>query len=62
MSGDNDDRLDDLEQKVEEVNGKVEEVKQEVGGLRRIINEILDRLRSAGGHLGRAGKGDDEKK
>jgi DNA anti-recombination protein RmuC len=54
---------DNLEDRVEKLEDKVEEVAKEVGWLRQLYNEIVDRLRSAGGHLGRAGKqGDDEHK
>jgi hypothetical protein len=54
---------DDIEDRVEKLEKDVEAVKGEVSWLRKLYNEIVDRLRSAGGQLGRAGKkGDDENK
>jgi DNA anti-recombination protein RmuC len=66
MPNDNDsleDRVGKLEKKEEKHDKRFDAVEEEVSGLHRIIDSILDRLRSAGGHLGRAGKkGDDEQK
>jgi hypothetical protein len=54
---------DNLEDRVEKLEQDLEAVKGDVSWLRQLYNEIVDRLRSAGGQLGRAGKkGDDENK
>jgi chaperonin cofactor prefoldin len=54
---------DNLEDRVEQLEDKVEKAEKKIGWLEHLYNEIIDRLRSAGGQLGRAGKkGDDENK
>jgi hypothetical protein len=54
---------DDLEDRVDKLEDRVEEAEKKIGWLEQLYNAIVDRLRSAGGHLGRAGKqGDDEQK
>jgi hypothetical protein len=48
---------DDLEK-------RVEELEKQVGFLRQLVNELIDRIKSAGGYLVNVGKskGDDENK
>lgn len=55
----------DLEKRVEKLEDELKEVKKEIGFLRRKYNELIDRIKSAGGFLVNAGKskeGDDEHK
>lgn len=55
---------DDLEKRVEKLEEGQKEIKKNVGFLRQLVNELIDRVKSAGGYLANVGKskGDDENK
>lgn len=50
----------DLEKRVEELEEKSEELESEIGWLRRMYEDIADRLRTIAGHLRGTGKGGGE--